>query len=59
MIHIDTARGADALALTVGLANDAGALPQLLPSALPMLATGMAITLRELQVHLIDQELSG
>ena len=59
MIHTDTARGAKAMALTVGLADAAGSLPQLLPSALPMLATGMAITLRELQVHLIDQELSG
>jgi hypothetical protein len=58
MIHPDLNRGAEAIAETVAVAERLGQLPAALPDAVVLMNIGLFITLRELQAHLIDQELS-
>lgn len=55
MIHSDLSAGANALAESVAVAERLGQLPAALPEAVAMLGLGLFITLRELQVHLIDR----
>lgn len=57
MIHPDLNRGAAAIAETVAVAERLGQLPAALPDAVVLFGLGTFILLRELQAHLIDQEL--
>ena len=58
MIHEETQQGADAILETIELAIEMNQLPAVLPDALQLLSAGMFIALREMQIRLVDQELS-
>lgn len=58
MINPDTQRGAQAIADTAATADEIGQLPCVVGDLAVLMGTGLFITLRELQAHLIDLELS-
>lgn len=58
MIHPDVGIGAATLNRTVFIAESAGLLHEALPGLVVLLSNGLAMTLIELQLSLIEQELS-
>ena len=57
MIHPDIGNGAAAILVTTNLAEDLGVLAQSLPESVVLLTVGLALALRELQLHYIDVEM--
>ena len=58
MIHTDVARGATLIRQAAETAEQHGQLASALPDAVVLLSLGMLLCLRDLQMHLIDRELS-
>jgi hypothetical protein len=57
-IHADVARGATLISQAAATAEQHGQLASALPDAVVLLSLGMLLCLRDLQMHLIDRELS-
>jgi hypothetical protein len=58
MIHSDVARGATLIRQAATEAEQHGQLAMALPDAVVLLSLGLLLCLRDLQMHLIDRELS-
>jgi hypothetical protein len=58
MIHADLAEGADLINQASIAADKHGQLPAALPDAVVLLSLGLLLALRDLQMGLIDRELS-
>ena len=58
MIHVDVAKGATLIRQAATAADQHGQLPAALPDAVVLLSLGLLLCLRDLQMGLIDRELS-